>query len=107
MRRFGQIIGIKPEHIQRYEQLHAEVWSDVLAMIRECHIQNYSIFRHENTLFAYFEYVGEDFATDMAKMGQDPKTIEWWDICKPLQEPMATRQSDEWWVTMKEVFHLD
>lgn len=73
MQRFGQFIGIKPEHIQKYEQLHADVWPDVLAMIRECHIQNYSIFRHENTLFAYFDYVGEDFAADMAKWGKTQK----------------------------------
>jgi L-rhamnose mutarotase len=83
MQRFGQVLGIKPEHIEEYERLHAAVWPDVLTMIHECNIRNYSIFRHRNTLFAYFEYVGDDFEADMQKMSQDPTTRRWWDVCKP------------------------
>ena len=107
MRRVGQVIGVKPEHIEEYERLHAAVWPEVLATIHACNIRNYSIFRHEPTLFAYFEYVGDDFAADMIRMADDPKTQEWWAICKPLQEPMAGRQTDEWWATMGDMFHTD
>lgn len=107
MRRFGQIIGIPPENITEYSRLHAAVWPEVLQKITECNIRNYSIFVHDNLLFAYFEYVGEDFEADMAKMADDPKTQEWWAINKPLQSPLPTRQSGEWWATMKEVFHAD
>ena len=53
-----------------------QVWPEVLAMIQACNIRNYSIFRHGTQLFAYFEYLGEDFAADMAKMAADPKTRE-------------------------------
>ena len=35
-------------------------------------IRNYSIYRHDERLFAYFEYVGDDFAADMAAMAADP-----------------------------------
>jgi L-rhamnose mutarotase len=107
MRRFGQVIGIKPEHIEEYERLHAAVWPEVLATIRACNIRDYSIFRHENTLFAYFHYVGDDFKADMAKMAADPKTQEWWAVCMPMQEPLPSRAPDEWWAAMKEVFHTD
>ena len=37
-------------------------------MISDCNIQNYSIWCKGLTLFAYFEYVGNDFETDMTKM---------------------------------------
>jgi len=107
MRRFGQLIGVKPEHIEEYERLHAEVWPEVLATIHACNIRNYSIFRHENLLFAYFEYIGDDFAADMAKMAEDPKTREWWSHTDPMQEPLSSRQPGEWWTTLKEVFHTD
>ena len=107
MKRFGQVIGLKPGAIEEYERLHAAVWPEVLATIHACNIRNYSIFRHEHLLFAYFEYVGEDFASDMAKMANDPKTREWWTYTDPLQEPLATRIPDEWWATMAEVFHTD
>jgi L-rhamnose mutarotase len=107
MRRFGQVIGVKPEAIDVYERMHAKVWPEVLATIYACNIRNYSIFRQEQMLFAYFEYIGEDFAADMAKMAADPKTREWWTHTDPLQEPLPARAEGEWWLTMKEVFHTE
>lgn len=107
MRRYGQIIGIKPEYIDEYERLHQAVWPEVAATITACNIRNYSIFRYENTLFAYFEYIGDDFDADMAKMADDPKTQAWWRLCGPMQQPMPSCSAEEWWATMKEVFHLD
>ena len=70
-------------------------------------ICNYTIFLHETTLFAYFEYVGEDFAADMAKMAADPRTQEWWTLTEPMQEPVEGRAPGEWWHAMREVFHTD
>ena len=78
MRRVGQIIGLQPDQIEAYERLHSAVWPEVLAMICACNIRNYSIFRHGEQLFAYFEYVGDDYEADMAKMAADAKTREWW-----------------------------
>jgi L-rhamnose mutarotase len=106
MRRFGQLIGVKPERIEDYERIHAEVWSEVLATIQACNIRNYSIFRHENLLFAYFEYIGDDFEADMAKMAQDSKTREWWSHTDPMQDPLPDRQPGSWWSTIQEVFHM-
>jgi L-rhamnose mutarotase len=74
MKRFGQIIGIKPDRVEVYKQLHEAVWPAVLNKIKECNIRNYSIYLYDNLLFAYFEYVGNDFEADMAKMAADPMT---------------------------------
>ena len=101
------VIGIRPEKIEEYRELHAAVWPDVLRMIRVCNIRNYSIYLKDNTLFSYFEYTGKDFDADMAKMAADPTTRKWWDVCKPCQEPLGTRNEGEWWAEMEEVFHLD
>lgn len=107
VQRFGQVIGIKPESVEEYEKIHRAVWPEVLAMIHECNMRNYSIFRHENLLFAYFEYVGEDYEADMAKMKADPKTQEWWRITDPMQEPVPDREPGEWWKRIPEVFHTE
>jgi L-rhamnose mutarotase len=107
MKRFGQIIGVKPEHFERYKAYHTAVWPDVLSMITACNITNYSIFHKDGILFAYFEYIGEDFTSDMAKMAADPKTQEWWSFMEPMQQPVENRKTGEWWSTMDEVFHLD
>jgi L-rhamnose mutarotase len=70
VKRYGSVIGLKVEKIDEYKRLHAEVWPAVLAKISECNIQNYSIYLREpeNLLFSYFEYMGNDFDADMAKL---------------------------------------
>ena len=65
MRRFGQLIRVRPEAIDEYERLHAAPWPGVLEQIRRSNIRNYSIYREGTLLFAYFEYVGDDLAADM------------------------------------------
>jgi len=107
MKRFGQVIGVREERFDEYVEYHAAVWPGILKMIHECNIRNYSIFFKDGLLFAYFEYVGNDFDADMAKMAADPKTQEWWDIMMPMQAPLDTRAEGEWWANMDEVFHTD
>src|SRR5512135_2838159 len=107
MTRHGQLIGIRPEKLAEYTRYHAKVWPEILKKITECNIRNYSIYHKDGLLFAYFEYVGDDYAADMAKMAADQKTQEWWDVMMPLQRPLPTRQEGEWWANMEEVFHQD
>ena len=107
VRRHGQVIRVRSEKLEEYKAYHADVWPGVLDTIRRCNMRNYSIYQKEGYLFAYFEYVGEDFAADMAKMAADPTTQEWWDIMMPIQEPLDTRAEGEWWAEMEEVFHTD
>jgi L-rhamnose mutarotase len=107
MRRFGLIIKVRPDRIADYERIHTEVWPEVLATIHACNMCNYSIFRHGTWLFAYFEYIGDDFAADMQRMANDPKTQEWWTYTDSMQEPVEDHASGEWWSNMKEVFHTD
>jgi len=107
MKRYGMVIGIKPEKIEEYKKLHANVWPGVLEMIKKCNLDNYSIYLKDNYLFSYYEYVGVDYETDMKKMASDPLTLEWWDVCMPCQQPLDNRKEGEWWSQMEELFHLD
>jgi L-rhamnose mutarotase len=107
MKRYGQVIGIDPPQFEKYKQNHAAVWPEVLEMISECNIRNYSIFHKDGYLFAYFEYWGDDFSADMAKMAAHSKTREWWSIMEPMQRPVPDRKEGEWWAGMEEVFHYD
>ena len=107
MERYGMVLKVKPGKLEEYKRLHADVWPDVLEMIKECNIRNYSIFHKDGYLFSYFEYVGDDFEADMEKMAADPTTQKWWELCKPCQEPLESRDEGEWWAVMEEVFHCD
>jgi L-rhamnose mutarotase len=107
MKRYGSLIKIKPKKLEEYKKIHADIWPEVTRMITECNITNYSIYHKDGFLFSYFEYIGEDFKSDMAKMSADPITQKWWAICMPMQEPLETRKEGEWWAEMEEVFHQD
>jgi L-rhamnose mutarotase len=108
MRRFGMVVKVRPERLDEYKRLHADVWPDVLKTIRECNIRNYSIFHKDGFLFSYFEYVGDDFDADMARTAADPVTQKWWDVCVPCLDPLPTRaEGERWWARMEEVFHCE
>jgi len=112
MKRYGSVIGVKEEKIPYYKELHGAVWPDVLQMIQECHFDNYSIYLRKmpdgkHYLFSYFEYTGDDFEADCARMAADPTTQKWWNECMPCQEPLPDRAEGEWWAAMEEVFHQD
>jgi L-rhamnose mutarotase len=107
LKRYGQLLNVRPEKLEEYVRYHAAVWPGVLKTIHDCNIRNYSIFLKDDMLFAYFEYIGDNYQADMAKMAADPTTQKWWSIMEPMQVPIATRARGEWWATMKEVFHTD
>jgi L-rhamnose mutarotase len=107
VRRFGQVIRIRPEAVERYEALHAEPWPAVNAAIRAANIRDYSIYRYGEWLFASFEYVGEDYEGDMARMAADPYVQRWWALTDAMQEPLPEREPGSWWLTMLEIFRLD
>lgn len=109
MKRCGYVVQLRPEAVAEYKRVHEVVWPDVLAMIFECNIRNYTIFLREpeSLLFATFDYIGSDLQVDMAKLAADPATQRWWKITDPLQQPLASCESDEIWAEMEAVFHTD
>ena len=107
MRRFGMIIKLKPHRIEEYKELHAAVWQQVAKAISKSNIKNYSIYLKDETLFSYFEYVGNSYEADMKEMAANPIIQKWWGVCKPCMLPIETRKEGEWWANMEEVFHQD
>jgi len=110
MKRLGSVARIRPDRVDEYVTLHADVWPGVLEMIHECHIQNYSIYLKklpdgQHYLFSHFEYTGNDFEVDMQKMAADEETQRWWSVCKPCLEPIEDLPPGEVWAPMEQVFH--
>jgi L-rhamnose mutarotase len=107
MKRYGMVIGIRPEKLDEYKRLHAAVWPQVLKLLGEAHVRNYSIFQKDALLFGYFEYHGSDLAADFSRMNAAPIVKEWYAVCGPCQVPLETRKPGEWWADMEEVFHME
>ncbi|CAI4218298.1 unnamed protein product [Parascedosporium putredinis] len=114
-RRIAQIVKLKPEFVEKYKEVHARVWPEVLKQIRDCRIEDYSIFHDEGSgiLFATFKYVGFDYEGDMERMRENPKVREWWAMTDSFQESLVpgAKSSESgdpaWWKPVEEVFHVD
>ena len=104
------MVALRPGKIEDYKCLHQAVWPDVLRVIHEVNIRNYSIYLRRLPdgvyyLFSYFEYFGSNYTADMDRMAADPVTQAWWAVCKPCHEPLPDRAPGEWWASLEEVFH--
>src|SRR3990172_3717900 len=72
VKRVGMVVGIKPERIAGDKGLHAGDNCSVRDLLSKYHIHNFSIFLREIDgkwyEFGYYEYTGDDFEGDMAKL---------------------------------------
>jgi L-rhamnose mutarotase len=107
VKRICSLIKVKEDSIEDYERVHAAVWPEVLVCLKRANVQNFSIYRYNNLLVSYMEYIGTDLEADMASIAADPKTQEWWKITDPMQKGLQDRKAGEWWHVIPEVFHLD
>jgi L-rhamnose mutarotase len=111
VQRFGSMIGLRPEKKDEYLRLHANCWPEVLAILKKCHIRNYSIYLGNVDgklyLFSYFEYTGDNIDKDVAIMKADAKTRQWWTHTDPCQIRLPDTKQGDWWKGIPEVFHMD
>lgn len=107
MKRIGEMVMIRPEGLELYKKYHADPLPGVNEMIKACNIQNYSIFQRGKYMFAYYEYVGDDFAADMKKLEEDAVSQEWEALVRPLMKPLPDRAEGEFWAGMNEIYHLE
>jgi len=65
------VIAVRPERLAEYKALHAVPWPEMNAALSAANIRNYSIYLREpeNLLFGHWDYIGTDYAADMAVLG--------------------------------------
>ena len=52
--------------------------------------------------FGYYEYVGDDFESDMAKLSAEPRNQAWLEVCDPMQMSVP---GEDGWAEMECVYH--
>ncbi len=105
IKRVGMVVGLKPDAIEAYKRLHADNEPGVRDLLSRYNIRNFSIFLQEIDgkwyEFAYYEYTGDDFEGDMARLAKEPRNIEWLKVCAPMQLPLPGAES---WTEMERVY---
>ena len=107
VRRFGMAARLVPEKREEYLRLHSDVWPQVEATITECGIRNFTIFVLGDVIFGYYEYVGDDFEADQARMAEDATMQRWWALTAPCQLPFTDNSGSPNWQVLDEVSHQD
>ena len=105
-KRVGMVVGLNPADMTEYKRLHADEHAGVRDLLNKYHMHNFSIFLHQIDgkwyEFGYYEYTGDDFEGDMARMNAEPRIEEWLKVCDPMQSPLPGEKS---WVTMEQVYY--
>ena len=106
IKRVGMVVGIDPEKIDEYKRLHADGNPGVRDLLSKYHLHNFSIFLQKMPdgkwyEFGYYEYTGDDFKGDMAKLDAEPRNIEWLKKCDPMQIPLPGADG---WTEMERVY---
>ena len=105
--RHALVVGVRPEKREEYLALHRAVWPGVEQKLRESNIRNYSIFIVGDTLFAYYEYVGDDHDADQRRIAADPVSQEWWKLTDPCNVAIGgDRDSRSPWQPLDEIWHM-
>ncbi|MBP6685141.1 MAG: L-rhamnose mutarotase [Leucobacter sp.] len=105
-RRFGFVVNVRPEKRAEYLELHRAVWPRVEAAMSENGMRNYSIFVIDDTLFGVYDYVGDDYDADMARVQADETSQEWWTYTGPCQVPFGDTDATGW-REMEMAWHMD
>lgn len=103
----GSIIGLKKEFEEQYIALHKHTFPGVLDRISRSNISDYSIYLHNGILFSHMIYSGTDYEADMQSIGTDQTTLEWWLLTDIMQQPVTSRNENEWWSELNLWFGYD
>lgn len=105
MARFAFRLRVRAERIQAYEEAHRRVWPELLQVLKDAGISQYSIFRSGTDLFFYMHV--DDFERAWQEIDRSPVNQRWQQEMAPLFEPLEDLAPDERFRMMREVFYLE
>ena len=95
------------ELIKKYEELHREVWPEIIKSILEVGILNMEIFRTGNRLVMIID-TQPDFSFEMKAKAdkENPKVQEWESLMQQYQQAIPSAKNGEKWTPMDKIFDL-
>ena len=96
------VLRVRPDKIDEYVEAHRKVAPEMLAALHDAGIRNYTIFRHGNEVFGYFE--SDDLEAAAAYMESQEANARWQDAMAGLLEE---RVPDSGPPPLEQIFRLD
>ena len=109
IRRFCLTLDLVNDHqlIAEYEEMHRQVWPEILQSIKSSGIANMEIYRFEQRLMMIMEVV-DSFSFEQKKQLDlvNEKVQEWEQLMWKYQQALPAAQPGEKWVLMDKIFEL-
>ena len=104
MKRFGFKMKLKAGFKEEYRKRHSEIWQELVKLLKNEGIGNYSIFLDEDTgtLFAYQEQTGDSSSQDL---GATEIVKKWWSYMADIME--TNPDSSPVTVPLEQVFYME
>lgn len=104
MEKIAFVMQLKPGYEEEYRRRHDEIWPELVELLRDAGVSDYSIFLHPETL----QLFGVLKRSDNHRMTDLPKTAvmqKWWNHMADIMDT----ESDKSPVSMplQKVFHLE
>ena len=111
VKRYCRTMNLKPDDtlIREYIRRHSEgeVWTEILAGIREVGILEMEIYLLSNRLFMIVDTPADlDWDSAMARLATLPRQQEWEDYMSLFQDCHAGDTATDKWQMMERIFHL-
>jgi len=109
MKRYSLTLDLRndPELIRQYEELHKEVWPEIISSIKDAGIANMQIYRYGARLFMIMD-VNDDFSFEKKHQADAGNAIvqEWEELMWKYQQPLEGTAKGEKWMLMDKIFEL-
>ena len=107
MKRYGQVIRVKPERYEAYREYHRNVWPEIGAGPPDATFAT----RPSSTGMVFCSAISSTPATTTRRTwrsaASDPRNKAWWELMQPMQEPLESCAEGEWWADMEELVHTE
>ena len=95
---------LKPGNVAEYRRRHDAIWPELVQLLRDSGIYDYSIFLDEETLQLFAVLKLRDGNT-REQLPQHPVMRRWWEYMRDLMETHPDGRPLEW--PLVRLFHLD
>jgi len=104
MERYGWKARVLPGMLEEYKRRHAEIWPEMVELLKKAGISNYSIWNTGDTLVGYYECESIEYA---AKVQAESPVVDRWneymkDVMVMEMDPVTGAQP-----RMTEVWYLE
>ena len=81
---FDWVLEVRPGYEEEYKKRHEEIWPEMIQMLKESGVRNYSIFRHGLTLLGYFET--DNLKNTISSINQSEINRKWGEYMAPIMK---------------------